>query len=96
MRIVRVFDTAIRTCPPIAVVMAHCQLTSTQARVACFIAMGLRPSSIATRLRITEATVRSHLKAIFQRLSCRSQMAVAVTVLDLTSPIGVPDRPAIS
>ena len=57
------------------------QLTSREAEIVRLVATGLRNAEIAERLSITEATVKTHLNNIFDKLKLRDRVEVAVYAL---------------
>jgi len=57
------------------------QLTTREAEVSRHVAAGLRNAEIAKRLSITEATVKTHLNKIFEKLGLRDRVELAVYAL---------------
>ena len=57
------------------------QLTSREAEIVRLVATGLRNAEIAQRLLITEATVKTHLNNIFEKLELRDRVELAVYAL---------------
>lgn len=49
-------------------------LTRRQEEVLALLAEGVRPREIAARLRLSEATVRNHVRGIREELGCTSQL----------------------
>ncbi len=62
-------------------------LTAGEARIAALVGAGLSPIEVAMRLKLTEGTVRTRMKAIFQKLgiSRQSELARLVTQIDILS-----------
>jgi DNA-binding CsgD family transcriptional regulator/tetratricopeptide (TPR) repeat protein len=60
-------------------------LTQTERRVAALVAQGLTNREVASALFVTENTVQTHVRHIFQKLGVRSRTALATRIL-LTSP----------
>jgi DNA-binding NarL/FixJ family response regulator len=56
-------------------------LTSRETEIVRHVASGLRNAEIAQRLAITEATVKSHLNNIFDKLELRDRVELAVYAL---------------
>lgn len=65
-------------------------LTATQFRVASLIASGQTNREIASAMFITENTVQTHLRHIFQKLGVRSRTELAVRILAASSGAGQP------
>jgi DNA-binding NarL/FixJ family response regulator len=57
------------------------QLTSREAEIVRHVATGLRNAEIAERLSITEATVKTHLNNIFEKLKLRDRVELTVYAL---------------
>jgi two-component system NarL family response regulator len=57
------------------------QLTGREVEVVHYVAVGLRNAEIASRLSITEQTVKSHLNNIFKKLELRDRVGLAVYAL---------------
>ena len=57
------------------------QLTGREVEIVHYVAIGLRNSEIATRLLITEPTVKTHLNNIFKKLELRDRVELAVYAL---------------
>jgi two-component system, NarL family, nitrate/nitrite response regulator NarL len=57
------------------------QLTAREVEIARHVARGLRNAEIAGRLSITEATVKTHLNNIFDKLGLRDRVELAVYAL---------------
>jgi len=57
------------------------QLTSREAEIVRLVATGLRNAEIASRLTITEATVKTHLTNIFEKLGLRDRVELTVYAL---------------
>src|SRR6266446_5374289 len=57
------------------------QLTGREAEIARHVATGLRNAEIAERLSITEATVKTHLNNIFDKLKLRDRVELAIYAL---------------
>ena len=57
------------------------QLTSREADIVRLVATGLRNAEIAQRLSITEATVKTHLNNIFEKLGLRDRVELTVYAL---------------
>ncbi len=54
------------------------QLTSREREIVRYVAMGMRNAEVATKLTITEGTVKKHLNNIFQKLDIRDRVEVAL------------------
>jgi DNA-binding NarL/FixJ family response regulator len=54
------------------------QLTGREAEIVRYVAAGLRNAEVAQRLTISEATVKSHLNNIFQKLDLRDRVELAL------------------
>jgi len=57
------------------------RLTSREAEIVRLVATGLRNAEIAERLSITEATVKTHLSNVFEKLEVRDRTELAVYAL---------------
>src|SRR5712692_357611 len=57
------------------------QLTSREVEIVRHVAIGLRNAEIAERLSITEATVKTHLNNIFEKLALRDRVELTVCAL---------------
>jgi DNA-binding NarL/FixJ family response regulator len=57
------------------------RLTSREAEIVRLVATGLRNAEVAERLSITEATVKTHLNNIFEKLEVRDRTELAVYAL---------------
>jgi len=57
------------------------QLTSRETEIIRYVSAGLRNSEIGVRLKITEATVKTHLNNIFEKLQIRDRVELAVYAL---------------
>jgi DNA-binding NarL/FixJ family response regulator len=57
------------------------RLTGREAEIVSLVASGLRNAEIAQRLSITEATVKTHLNNIFDKLQLRDRVELAVYAL---------------
>ena len=57
------------------------RLTSREAEIVRLVATGLRNAEIAERLSITEATVKTHLNNVFEKLKVRDRTELAVYAL---------------
>jgi DNA-binding NarL/FixJ family response regulator len=57
------------------------RLTSREAEIVCHVAGGLRNAEIAELLAITEATVKTHLNNIFDKLKLRDRVELTVYAL---------------
>ena len=53
-------------------------LTSREAEIVCSVALGFRNAEIGERLSISEATVKTHLNNVFQKLGVRDRVALAM------------------
>jgi DNA-binding NarL/FixJ family response regulator len=53
------------------------QLTQREKEIVRYVALGLRNSEVGRELEITEATVKTHLAKIFQKLGLRDRMELA-------------------
>ncbi len=54
------------------------ELTAREREIVRLVAVGLRNAEVATRLAITEGTVKKHLNNIFQKLDLRDRVEVAL------------------
>ncbi len=70
-------------------------LTSRETEIVQHVARGLRNAEIGARLSISEATVKSHLNNIFEKLGLRDRVELAVYALrhGLVAPPGRGDGP---
>jgi DNA-binding CsgD family transcriptional regulator len=68
-----VFDIERRRAPPPSAALRALGLTPAEAAVATLVGTGLSPLDTSDRLCITVLTVRTHLKAIFQKLGLQRQ-----------------------
>jgi DNA-binding NarL/FixJ family response regulator len=57
------------------------QLTSRETEIVRLVAIGLRNAEIAERLLITEATVKTHINNIFEKLELRDRVELALYAL---------------
>jgi DNA-binding NarL/FixJ family response regulator len=57
------------------------QLTGREVEIVHYVAVGLRNAEIASRLSITETTVKTHLNNIFKKLEMRDRVELAVYAL---------------
>ena len=57
------------------------QLTSREVEIVCCVSVGMRNAEIGERLSIAEATVKTHLNNIFQKLELRDRVELAVYAL---------------
>jgi DNA-binding NarL/FixJ family response regulator len=57
------------------------QLTTREAEIVRHVATGLRNAEVAERLSITEATVKTHLNNIFEKLELRDRVELALYAL---------------
>jgi two-component system, NarL family, response regulator len=57
------------------------QLTGREVEIVHYVAVGLRNAEIASRLSITETTVKTHLNNIFKKLEVRDRVELAVYAL---------------
>jgi DNA-binding NarL/FixJ family response regulator len=72
-------------------------LSARQRQVLALLAEGVPARGIALQLGLAEATVRNHIRGIFRKLGCRSQLeavAVAHRLDVLHGPRGDPDAGA--
>jgi two-component system NarL family response regulator len=53
-------------------------LTSREAEIVCSVAQGLRNAEIGQRLSISEATVKTHLNNVFEKLAVRDRVGLAM------------------
>jgi DNA-binding CsgD family transcriptional regulator len=83
MRAVRAFaDASIASeTSHIARCRARFDLTETQARIAIFLAEGGTVAEYAAAMKISVATVRTHLKAIFAKTGAKRQAELAILML---------------
>jgi DNA-binding NarL/FixJ family response regulator len=61
-------------------------LTKRELEIADGVALGLRNKDIAQQLNISEATVKSHLNAIFRRLKIEGRVALAMMAQERNKP----------
>jgi DNA-binding NarL/FixJ family response regulator len=61
-------------------------LTKRELEIADGVALGLRNREIAKQLNISEATVKSHLNAIFRRLKIEGRLALAMLAQERNQP----------
>jgi len=61
-------------------------LTKRELQIADGVALGLRNKEIAQQLKISEATVKSHLNAIFRRLKIEGRVALAMLAQERGKP----------
>jgi DNA-binding NarL/FixJ family response regulator len=61
-------------------------LTRRELEIADGVALGLRNKEVAQRLNISEATVKSHLNAIFRRLKIEGRLALAMLAQERNQP----------
>ncbi len=54
------------------------KLTSREHEIVQHVARGMRNAEVATRLRITEVTVKSHLNNVFQKLGLRDRVGLTL------------------
>ena len=54
------------------------ELTAREREIVRYVAMGMRNAEVATKLAITEGTVKKHLNNIFQKLDIRDRVEVAL------------------
>jgi DNA-binding NarL/FixJ family response regulator len=54
------------------------ELTAREREIVRYVAMGMRNAEVATKLAITEGTVKKHLNNIFQKLNIRDRVEVAL------------------
>jgi two-component system, NarL family, nitrate/nitrite response regulator NarL len=52
------------------------ELTQREIKLVCLVAEGLRNKEIATRLHITEGTVKTHLRNVYRKLNRQSRVAL--------------------
>ena len=69
-------------------------LTETEHRVATLIARGQTNREVASAMFVTENTVQTHVRHIFQKLGVRSRTELAARVLSDTASTAVTARPA--
>ena len=62
-------------------VLSDSRLTSREAQIVRLVATGLRNAEITERLSITEATLKTHLNNIFEKLEVRDRTELAVYAL---------------
>ena len=66
-------------------------LTPREREIVRYVALGLRNAEVASKLSISEVTVKSHLNNIFQKLHLRGRTALALYAIRV-GLIGVQDR----
>jgi DNA-binding CsgD family transcriptional regulator/PAS domain-containing protein len=76
-----IIDPAVAVEPQPSLLMELFQLTPTEARVACRLAMGQTPEGIAKEARVSIETVRTHLRRIMSKTSTNRQGAVISLIL---------------
>jgi DNA-binding NarL/FixJ family response regulator len=57
------------------------QLTAREREIVRYVSLGLRNGEVATRLRISEGTVKTHMNNIFHKLSLRDRVELALYAL---------------
>jgi two-component system NarL family response regulator len=67
------------------------RLSAREREVVRLVALGLRNAEVATRLAITEATVKTHLNNVFQRLAIRDRVELTRYAIRI-GLIGVDER----
>jgi DNA-binding NarL/FixJ family response regulator len=66
-------------------------LTRREREIVRYVALGLRNAEVAQRLGITEVTVKTHLNNVFQKLSLRDRVELALYAVR-TGIIGIHER----
>jgi DNA-binding NarL/FixJ family response regulator len=64
-------------------------LSRREKQVLGLVVLGLSNADIASRLHVTEATVKSHLTAGFRKLGVRTRSAAAARILDPREGLGI-------
>ncbi len=67
------------------------ELTSRELEVVRYVALGLRNAEVAERLSVTEATIKTHLNNVFQKLRMRDRLELVHYAIR-TGLVGVLDR----
>jgi DNA-binding CsgD family transcriptional regulator len=65
-------------------------LTETERRIAALVAQGLTNREVASAMFVTENTVQTHIRHIFQKLAVRSRTELAVRLLSSPAPTPPP------
>jgi DNA-binding CsgD family transcriptional regulator/PAS domain-containing protein len=73
--------------PAIAAIAALFGLTTTEGRIASYVADGMTRSEIAQAQGVTEGTVKSQLAAIFDKTATGDQRSLQALMKDLTPPV---------
>ena len=92
--LVLIVDPATRSCAATATVQAILGLTAAEARVAVLIGSGLSGPEAAAILRVSPATVKTHLSHCFEKTGVRSQIGLARILGAL--PINLHDEARLS
>jgi DNA-binding CsgD family transcriptional regulator len=79
-----IIDPSVAVEPPHSLLMELFQLTPSEARVACRLAMGQTPERIAKEARVSIETVRTHLRKIMSKTNTNRQGAVISLILRST------------
>jgi len=72
--------------PDVQILVTCFGLTPAEARVARGLLQGLRPKEIASSLALSEHTIRSHIKALYQKTRQRGVGALIATLASAQSP----------
>ena len=80
--------------PNLQVLVTCFGLTPAEARVAGGLLQGSRPKEIAASLALSEHTIRSHIKALYQKTGQRGVGAMIATLASTQSPASWDARPA--
>lgn len=83
-----VTDPELRPELPAAALASLFGMTPAEARVAALLAVGSSPNEVAEQLEIRVQTVRSHLKAIFQKTDTRRQGELVALLLRSMATLG--------
>lgn len=83
-----------REMPKIAARAPALGLTSTEGRVAALISQGLTNKEVASAMFVTENTVQTHVRHIFQKLGVKSRTELAVRLLSSSASAAIAAKAA--
>jgi DNA-binding CsgD family transcriptional regulator len=86
---------ASRELPKIAMCAPADELTQTERRIAALVAQGQTNREVAAAMFVTENTVQTHMRHIFQKLSVKSRTELAARLLSSTASARDPARPSV-